>query len=108
MYSAVTISSELADGGLEIAISDEGPGVPNEERERIFARFESRSAGNRRRGAGLGLSIVESFVQLHGGTGYLHGIEVERHYRDARILPIGGGATEVLSDLAARLMGYAS
>ncbi|MCB1464319.1 MAG: PAS-domain containing protein [Nitratireductor sp.] len=65
---AVTISSELADGGLEIAISDEGPGVPNEERERIFARFESRSAGNRRRGAGLGLSIVESFVQLHGGT----------------------------------------
>jgi alkylation response protein AidB-like acyl-CoA dehydrogenase len=33
---------------------------------------------------------------------------VERHYRDARILPIGGGATEVLTDLAARLLGYAS
>jgi acyl-CoA dehydrogenase len=32
---------------------------------------------------------------------------VERHYRDARILPIGGGATEVLTDLAARLLGYA-
>ena len=38
--------------------------------------------------------------------GYLHGTEVERHYRDARILPIGGGATEVLTDLAARLLGY--
>ncbi|MFT3873813.1 MAG: acyl-CoA dehydrogenase family protein [Nocardioides sp.] len=52
--------------------------------------------------------VTDRAVQLHGGTGYLHGIEVERHYRDARILPIGGGATEVLSDLAARLMGYAS
>ncbi len=40
-------------------------------------------------------------------AGYLHGTEVERHYRDARILPIGGGATEVLTDLTARLLGYA-
>lgn len=52
--------------------------------------------------------VVDQAVQLHGGTGYLHGTEVERHYRDSRILPIGGGATEVLTDLAARLLGYAS
>ena len=45
-------------------------------------------------------------MQLHGGTGYMHGTEVERHYRDARLLPIGGGATEVLTDLAAKLLGY--
>jgi acyl-CoA dehydrogenase len=51
--------------------------------------------------------VCDEAVQLHGGTGYLHGSEVERHYRDARILPIGGGATEVLTDLAARSMGYA-
>jgi acyl-CoA dehydrogenase len=51
--------------------------------------------------------VCDKAVQLHGGTGYMHGTEVERHYRDARILPIGGGATEVLTDLAARLMGYA-
>ena len=50
--------------------------------------------------------VCDAAVQLHGGTGYLHGTEVERHHRDARILPIGGGATEVLTDLAARLMGY--
>jgi acyl-CoA dehydrogenase len=50
--------------------------------------------------------VCDQAVQLHGGTGYLHGTEVERHYRDARLLPIGGGATEVLTDLAARLMGY--
>ncbi|HET7194089.1 MAG TPA: acyl-CoA dehydrogenase family protein, partial [Nocardioides sp.] len=44
--------------------------------------------------------VCDQAVQLHGGTGYLHGTEVERHYRDARILPIGGGANEVLADLA--------
>jgi acyl-CoA dehydrogenase len=53
-------------------------------------------------------AVVDQAVQIHGGTGYMHGTEVERHYRDSRILPIGGGATEVLTDLAARLLGYAS
>ena len=51
--------------------------------------------------------VCDKAVQLHGGTGYLQGTEVERHYRDARILPIGGGATEVLTDLAGRVLGYA-
>jgi len=49
---------------------------------------------------------VDQAVQLHGGTGYMHGTEVERHYRDARILGIGGGADEVLDDLAAKLLGF--
>ncbi len=52
--------------------------------------------------------VCDQAVQLHGGTGYMHGTEVERHYRDARLLPIGGGATEVLADLAAKLLGYTS
>lgn len=51
-------------------------------------------------------ACVDAAVQLHGGAGYLHGTEVERHYRDARILGIGGGADEVLDDLAARLLGF--
>ena len=51
--------------------------------------------------------VVDQAVQLHGGTGYLRESEVERHYRDVRILGIGGGATEVLADLAGRLLGYA-
>jgi acyl-CoA dehydrogenase len=53
-------------------------------------------------------AVVDQAVQIHGGAGYMHGTEVERHYRDSRILPIGGGATEVLTDLAARLFGYSS
>jgi acyl-CoA dehydrogenase len=51
--------------------------------------------------------VCHEAVQLFGGTGYMHGTEVERHYRDTRILPIGGGATDVMTDLAAQLLGYA-
>ncbi len=50
--------------------------------------------------------VADQAVQLHGGMGYMRESEVERHYRDVRLLPIGGGATEVLTDLAARLLGY--
>ncbi|MBM9459853.1 acyl-CoA dehydrogenase family protein [Nocardioides sp. zg-536] len=53
------------------------------------------------------VAVADMAVQLHGGYGYMHGTEVERHYRDARLLPIGGGATEVLTDLSAKLLGYA-
>jgi len=50
--------------------------------------------------------VVDAAVQLHGGMGYMRESEVERHYRDARILGIGGGASEVLTDLAARRWGF--
>ncbi|QSR24251.1 acyl-CoA dehydrogenase [Nocardioides aromaticivorans] len=50
--------------------------------------------------------VADQAVQLHGGMGYMRESEVERHYRDVRLLPIGGGATEVLTDLAAKLLGY--
>lgn len=50
--------------------------------------------------------VVAQAVQLHGGVGYMRGTEVERHYRDAKILGIGGGATEVMNDFAAKLLGW--
>jgi acyl-CoA dehydrogenase len=50
--------------------------------------------------------VVDAAVQLHGGAGYLRESEVERHYRDARILGIGGGTTEILTELAARRWGF--
>jgi acyl-CoA dehydrogenase len=50
--------------------------------------------------------VVSEAVQIFGGMGYMRESEVERHYRDARILGIGGGATEVMSDLASKLLGY--
>ncbi len=51
--------------------------------------------------------VVHEAVQILGGMGYMRESEVERHYRDARILGIGGGANEVLNDLAAKILGYA-
>ncbi|NJC69168.1 acyl-CoA dehydrogenase [Planosporangium thailandense] len=50
-------------------------------------------------------SAVDQAVQLHGGLGYLRGTEVERHYRDARILGIGGGTTEIMNELIAKQLG---
>ncbi|MBB3666149.1 MULTISPECIES: acyl-CoA dehydrogenase family protein [Prauserella salsuginis group] len=52
--------------------------------------------------------VVGEAVQLHGGLGYMSESEVERHYRDVRILGIGGGTTEVLTGLAAKRLGYTS
>jgi acyl-CoA dehydrogenase len=48
--------------------------------------------------------VVNEAVQLHGGAGYMRETEVERHYRDARLLGIGGGATEVMNDLIAKAL----
>jgi acyl-CoA dehydrogenase len=49
--------------------------------------------------------VVDQAVQLHGGFGYLREGEVERHYRDARILGIGGGTTEIMNEIIAKGMG---
>ncbi|MFA5950298.1 MAG: ATP-binding protein [Hyphomicrobium sp.] len=55
------------DGAMVFSVEDEGVGIPLEQQRRIFERFESRSQGSKHRGAGLGLSIVKSLVDLHGG-----------------------------------------
>ncbi len=49
--------------------------------------------------------VVDQAVQLHGGYGYLRDAEVERHYRDARILGIGGGTTEIMNEIIAKRLG---
>ncbi|MFF3864256.1 acyl-CoA dehydrogenase family protein [Micromonospora sp. NPDC001898] len=48
--------------------------------------------------------VVDASLQLHGGYGYLRDAEVERHYRDARILGIGGGTTEIMNEIIAKGM----
>ncbi|WP_161796911.1 sensor histidine kinase [Devosia soli] len=59
--------SHRADRMLFI-IEDEGPGLTDELRSAILTRLDTPSSGGRLRGAGLGLSIVRTFVNLHGGT----------------------------------------
>ncbi|MFF0458247.1 acyl-CoA dehydrogenase family protein [Nocardia africana] len=52
--------------------------------------------------------VAHQAVQLFGGLGYMRESEVERHYRDVRILGIGGGTNEILTSLAAKRLGYRS
>jgi len=56
------------DGHVEIHVQDNGPGVPTEDRARIFERFTRLGARRSGPGSGLGLSIVERTASLHGGT----------------------------------------
>ncbi len=65
----VRLAAERPDPeSVAFTVADEGRGIPEEVREAVFERFESFSQGTRYRGPGLGLSIVKSFVELHGGT----------------------------------------
>lgn len=50
--------------------------------------------------------VAHQAVQLFGGLGYMAESEVERQYRDMRILGIGGGTTEILTELAAKRLGF--
>ncbi|MGK8502153.1 acyl-CoA dehydrogenase family protein [Nocardia asiatica] len=50
--------------------------------------------------------VANQAVQLFGGLGYMRETEIERQYRDMRILGIGGGTTEILTGLAAKRLGY--
>jgi acyl-CoA dehydrogenase len=52
--------------------------------------------------------VAHQAVQLFGGMGYMSESEVERQYRDMRIIGIGGGTTEILTSLAAKTLGFQS
>jgi signal transduction histidine kinase len=64
---SVTIRARKSDGEVTFEVSDQGRGMPPDVRDKVFDRFESHTLGTRHRGVGLGLSIVRSFVELHGG-----------------------------------------
>lgn len=68
--STVRLSSELSRGFWRVTVEDEGPGVPKEQRERIFERFvrlEQPDGNQQEKGSGLGLAISRSIVGLHHG-----------------------------------------
>ncbi|RKE70518.1 sensor histidine kinase [Pseudorhodoplanes sinuspersici] len=66
--STIRMHAERTDNSVVFSVTDQGPGIPPEMKNRIFDWFETHPLGSQHRGAGLGLSIVRSFVQLHGGT----------------------------------------
>src|SRR5450755_2149606 len=65
--ATVLVSARRTERSVIFTVTDSGPGIPPDVKDRVFDWFESRSHGSRHRGAGLGLSLVRSFVELHGG-----------------------------------------
>ncbi len=64
---SVTIGARRSANEMQLFVSDTGDGIKPEHQATVFDRFEARAGSDRRRGAGLGLSLVKSFVELHGG-----------------------------------------
>src|SRR6476661_2052034 len=65
---AVTLLAERHPDAVIFSVNDHGPGIPPETKDKVFDWFETDSMGSQHRGPGLGLSLVRSFVELHGGT----------------------------------------
>jgi signal transduction histidine kinase len=65
---AVTLAAERGPDAVAFVVTDRGPGIPPEAMDKVFDWFETDSRGSQHRGSGLGLSLVRSFVELHGGT----------------------------------------
>jgi signal transduction histidine kinase len=64
----VTLSAERRSDAVVFTVTDQGPGISPEQKDKVFDWFETDSKGSDHRGTGLGLSLVRSFVELHGGT----------------------------------------
>ncbi|MGZ8819623.1 MAG: acyl-CoA dehydrogenase family protein [Mycobacterium sp.] len=96
VYTRSLVERQLA-GAAPAATSD--PVETNLITEACFAKNTAVEAGE---------WVANQAVQLFGGMGYMTESEVERQYRDMRILGIGGGTTEILTSLAAKTLGFQS
>jgi signal transduction histidine kinase len=69
----VKVSAVSKDGGVEIAVSDTGIGIAKKDHEAVFEAFKQVGTDvlRKREGTGLGLSLAQKFVELHGGKIWL-------------------------------------
>jgi signal transduction histidine kinase len=63
----ITLEARRREQWMVLAVIDTGIGIPEADRGRVVGKFERANAQARQAGAGLGLSLVKSFVELHGG-----------------------------------------
>jgi signal transduction histidine kinase len=64
----VTLAAQRLKDAVVFSVTDHGPGIPPDVKDKVFDWFETHSLGSRHRGTGLGLSLVRSLVELHGGS----------------------------------------
>ncbi len=66
--ASIRVRARRDAGNLALEVTDRGPGIPDEERKRIFDLFYTAARGDRApRGSGLGLTIVRGMIGAHGG-----------------------------------------
>lgn len=63
----ISITAERADGGVELVVADNGPGVPEADRARVVQRFVRLDPSRTNAGHGLGLNLVSAIASAHGG-----------------------------------------
>ena len=68
--SEIRIDTAARDGNVAVRIADDGPGIPDDQKELVFDLFYSSGnpTGDSRRGLGIGLALCQSIVKAHGGT----------------------------------------
>src|SRR5205823_14856452 len=67
-YGSIQIALSERDGDFEVAVSDNGCGIAAEHLSRVFDRFYRAESSRSSDGAGLGLALVKSIVELHAGS----------------------------------------
>jgi signal transduction histidine kinase len=88
----ITLSaSKNGNGSVQVSVSDTGPGIPLEEKEKIFDKFYqiSQVGEAKPRGTGLGLAICKALVELHGGRIWVES-ELNRGSKFVFTLPASG------------------
>ena len=66
--ATITLAAARRPDAVVFTVTDQGPGIPPDAKDKVFDWFETDPRGSQHRGPGLGLSLVRSFVELHGGT----------------------------------------